>query len=96
MTRLVAKVTKVLVPGIHTQGFVENGEVQRGTAMKQPTRVVIELAGGPDEECMMYRYTDANEFCGDTWHMTLAGAFSQAAYEYGLTEGDFSEVTTAS
>jgi hypothetical protein len=38
---------------------------------------------------MMYRYTHDGQFCGDTWHETLAAAFEQAEFEYGLTPGDF-------
>ena len=39
---------------------------------------------------MMYRYTDAGQFCGDTWHENLDAAFGEAETEYGLTENDFS------
>ncbi len=39
---------------------------------------------------MMYRYTDAGEICGDTWHPNLMDAFAQAEFEYGLSERDFS------
>lgn len=40
----------------------------------------------------MQEYTDADEFCGDTWHENLRNAFKQAEYEYGLSERDFVQV----
>ena len=57
--------------------------------MPLPDRVEIELDGEPGQPCIMYRYTQAGEFCGDTWHETFQAAFEQAEYEYGLSERDF-------
>jgi hypothetical protein len=57
-----------------------------------PTRVEIELEGGPNEPCMMFRYNDAGEDCGDTWHENLTQALDQAKFEYGLGEADFDPV----
>jgi hypothetical protein len=57
--------------------------------MPLPDRVEIELDGAEAQPCMMYRYTNDDEFCGDTWHETFAAALEQAEFEYGLTRGDF-------
>lgn len=92
MIRVVARVTRVLRPGIHKIGTIASGELQPGLDLSLPSRVEIELEGGRDEPCRMFRYTDAGESCGDTWHATLPDAFSQAAFEYGLSESDFAEV----
>lgn len=91
MTKLVAKVTRVLRPGIHKIGGVREGEVRPGAELPLPHRVEIELEGGRQDPCMMYRYTDGGEFCGDTWHETLDAAFAEAKSEYGLVEDDFSQ-----
>jgi len=56
--------------------------------MPLPDRVEIEPEPG-SEHCMMYRYTRAGEFCGDTWHEDLDAAFMQAEHEYGLSASDF-------
>jgi formylmethanofuran dehydrogenase subunit A len=75
-----ARVTKVVKPGIHTMGV---------EPLPLPDRVEIIQEGGPEEPCLMYRYTDAGAFCGDTWHESLQHAFSQAEFEYGLSPQDF-------
>ena len=41
---------------------------------------------------MIYRYTDGDDFCGDTWHQNLEDAFAAAEEEYGLSEKDFTVV----
>lgn len=88
--KYIAEVTKVLHPRIHKIGTIENGQVKPTiTRLPLPDRVEIELEGTSDEPCMMYRYTNSGEFCGDTWHENLQNAFLQAAYEYGLSESDF-------
>ncbi|HEY3322431.1 MAG TPA: hypothetical protein VGP72_18355 [Planctomycetota bacterium] len=90
--KYVARVTKVLHTGIHTVGGVRDGKIETVANLPLPTFVEIELDAGPDGPCMFYRYTDDGQFCGDTWHQTLADAFEAAAFEYGLTENDFKEV----
>ncbi|MDQ2703051.1 MAG: hypothetical protein M3Y70_09655 [Pseudomonadota bacterium] len=51
---------------------------------------IVEIEPEPGKECcMMYRYTKAGEFCGDTWHEDLEAAFAQAEREYGLSASDF-------
>jgi hypothetical protein len=45
---------------------------------------------------MIYRYTDGDDFCGDTWHQNLEDAFAAAKEEYGLSEKDFTVVEDAS
>jgi len=96
MIKLVARVTRVIRPGIHKIGTIVNGEVRPVADLPLPSRVVIELDGGREEPCMMYRYTDDEEFCGDTWHQTLEDVLLQAEYEYGLSETDFTEIVEKS
>jgi hypothetical protein len=88
--KYVARVKQVLKTGIHMLGAIEGDKVVPLAELPLPTRVEIELEGGPNEACMMFRYNDADEFCGDTWHENLAQAFDQARFEYGLSEPDFS------
>jgi hypothetical protein len=89
--KYVARVARVL-KSIHTVGSIVDNELAKGQQMGRPDYVEIEPEGGPDEPCMMFRYTDAGEFCGDTWHQTFADAIHQAEYEYGLTRQDFKPV----
>ncbi len=89
MTKYVARVKEVLRPGIHKWATIRDGRPVPVADMPLPNRVEIELDCGPDQPCMMYRYTDAGEFCGDTWHENLKSAFAQAAFKYGLSERDF-------
>lgn len=91
MTKLIATVTRVLRPDIHKIGTVQEGELQSVTDLPLPNRVEIEMDGRRQAPCMMYRYTDAGEFCGDIWHENLEAAFAQVKFEYGLIEDDFSE-----
>ncbi len=91
--KYVATVTKVLKPGIHTVGALRDGEVVKVADLPHPHRLEIDLDGSPDQPCMMYRYTNSGESCGDTWLQTLAEAFAQAAFEYGLSERDFHAVS---
>ena len=89
--KFVARVQRVLKSGIHTIGTIKDGKVVPVKDFPLPHRVIIETDEAGDA-CMMYRYTKAGEFCGDTWHEDLESAYSQAAYEYGLSKGDFVEV----
>jgi hypothetical protein len=86
--KYVAKVARVLQPGIHRIG-APGGPV---TLMQPATRVEIELDGAKNDPCMMYRYAEDDAFAGDTWHQSLANAFEQATLEYGLQASDFSPV----
>jgi hypothetical protein len=95
-TKLMARVGRVLRPGINKIGTIVDGKMLPVAELPLPSRVEIELKGGRNEPCMMLRYTDADEFCGDTWHETLKDALSQAEYEYGLVESDFKEVLESS
>ena len=91
--KLVAKVERVVRAGIHKMGSVgERGEIRSAGDLPLPSRVEIEFDAGRDGSCTMYRYTDCDVFCGDTWHEDLAEAFGQANFEYGLSEKDFVEV----
>lgn len=94
-TKYVARVEQVLRGGIHTIGAIVNGEIFPIANLPAPSRVEIELDGERDESCSMCRYTDAGEFCGDTWHESLDAAFEQALFEYGLTASDFRKVEDA-
>ncbi len=90
--KYVAQVKRVLHPGIHKVAEIRDGDVHPVANLPHPTRVEIEAAPQPDAGYLMYRYTDANEFCGDTWHQSLADAYHQAEFEYGLGPGDFKVV----
>ncbi len=87
--KYTARITQILKAGIHKIGTIADGEIKMVSEMSLPNFVEIELDGGDEEPCMMSRYTDAGEFCGDTWHETLKHAFRQAEFEYGLQESDF-------
>lgn len=87
--KYIAKVQKVLHKNIHGIGAIVNGEPKIVGYLPLPDRVEIEVNSSETEDCMMYRYTNNGEFCGDTWHETIANAFSQAEFEYGLTPNDF-------
>ena len=89
--KLVAHVRKVSETGIHGIGAIQDGEVSRVGDLPLPGRVVIELEDD-GVACMMYRFTKSGEFCGDTWHENLENAYSQAAFEYGLSKDDFVEM----
>ena len=85
----VAKVEQILHSDIHKVGTIENDELRVVKSMPQADRVEIELEGSENDPCMMYRFTDNDEFCGDTWHENFSDALSQAAFEYGLKREDF-------
>ena len=88
--KYVARPKEFRRPDMHTVGHIVGGELVRGDAMQLPDLVEIEPEPG-GMCCMMYRYTDAGEFCGDTWHEDLDAAFAQAQREYGLSASDFSQ-----
>ena len=88
--KYLARVRQVLQPGIHTIGTIRADQVETVAVMPSPTRVEIELEGTPADPCMMFRFNDAGDFCGDTWHDDLQHAFAQAAFEYGLAPEEFS------
>jgi hypothetical protein len=90
--KYVALVTQVLRPGIHKIGTIRNGMPEAVADLPLPNRVEIELDGGPEQPCIIYRYTDGGDFCGDTWHQNLKEAFAAAEQEYGLSEKDFAPV----
>ena len=83
-----ARVQEVLAPGVHKIGVVSDSGLETLRDLKVPTRIeiVAESSGGP---CMLYRYNKEGQTCGDSWHMTLEEAYSQARYEYGLEPSDF-------
>ena len=87
--KYVARVSQVLQSAIHKLGTVENGEIRPVSNLPLPNRVEIELDGSESEPCMMYRYTDDDTFCGDTWHETFDSALEQAKFEYGLERHEF-------
>ena len=43
------------------------------------------------EGVFLLRYNSADECVGDTWHLTVAEAKAQAAFEYGVTEAEWRE-----
>ena len=86
-----ARVRQVLHPGIHYIAKLQDGRPERVADLPSPDFVEIEFTQ-PGGACTLFRFTDGGEFCGDTWHETLAEAFAQAEYEYGLSEGDFTTV----
>ena len=48
-----------------------------------PVADVLLLIADDDPGAMLFRYTTAGEFGGDTWHPTIEEARAQAVYEYG-------------
>ena len=50
------------------------------------------LAESDAASVMLYRYRRDGEFCGDTWHASLADAQGQAEYEYRGALGPWSPV----
>ena len=48
-----------------------------------PIADVLLLVADGDPGAMLFRYTTAGEFGGDTWHPTIEAAQAQAEYEYG-------------
>jgi hypothetical protein len=87
--KYMARVERVLQPGIHKIAVSRGAGPPSMEDLPWPDRVEIEPEGGPDEPCRMYRYTQQDEPCGDTWHENLGAAFAQAAYEYGLSPREF-------
>jgi len=67
--KYVAKVKQVLRPDIHKIGNIEGKTVG---ILPRPDRVEIEMEGDENSPCMMFRYTNSNEFCGDTWHKNIS------------------------
>ena len=57
-----------------------------------PTPDVILLIAGSDPGAMLFRYTVAGEFGGDTWHPTLENAREQVDYEYEDSVGEWVHV----
>ncbi len=90
--KYIATVNKVLSEGIHMTGTIENNVLKELSNLPLPDYVEIILTGTVTEPCMMYRWTNCGDFCGDTWHENFQRAISQASYEYGLSESDFSLV----
>jgi hypothetical protein len=75
--------------------------------LPHPRRERVELGDGayafPDPDILMlrereggdwlmFRFTNSGEFCGDSWHKTLADASATAADEFGSTVGAWVEV----
>jgi hypothetical protein len=88
--KLIAEVGQVLRPGIHRVASVDSeGDLAPVSVLPAPQRVEIELTGGTTDPCFLLRYTDAGEFCGDTWHENLESAYAQAESEYGLSPEEF-------
>jgi hypothetical protein len=79
----VARVTQFLRPGIHKLGGIRGDSPEVVGDMQLPDRVEFKLDGEPDEPCMIYRYTDSGDFCGDTWHQNLEDAFAAAEESTG-------------
>ncbi len=79
--KYIAKVHKVLHPGIHRL-ITQQGRL---TTADMPLPDYVEIDEGP-HNAMLYRYQNDGTFCGDTWHGSLAAAKAQARYEYGILE----------
>ena len=90
MTKFHAKVPTVLRPGVHQLANLSDSGALIATKPFSDAEVVeIEVEPGGTGSCFLYRYSSQGEPCGDTWHATLADAFRQAHFEYGLNETDF-------
>jgi hypothetical protein len=57
-----------------------------------PEADVVLLVADDDPGAMLFRYSAFGEVGGDTWHLTLADAQSQAGEEYGEALGEWVEV----
>lgn len=87
--KYIAEVKQVLRSNIHRIGTFEGGKLRTVEFFPNAERVEIEIEGDEDSPCMMYRYTNGDEFCGDTWHETFQDALKEALLEYGLKREDF-------
>lgn len=56
-----------------------------------PTASVVVLAV-KDDGVFLFRYAADASFVGDTWHANVADARDQAAFEYGASLGEWSDV----
>src|SRR5690606_17290127 len=43
-----------------------------------------EIAFRPDDDFLLFRFTETGEYAGDTWHQSIEEAKAQAEFEYGL------------
>jgi hypothetical protein len=89
--KYVAKVKQVLRSNIHRIGIFEDDKLKTVKYFPNAKRVEIEIAADENSPCMMYRYTNSDEFCGDTWHETFQDALDEALREYGLKREDFTK-----
>jgi hypothetical protein len=48
-----------------------------------PVADVVLIVANDEPGAMLFRYTTAGEFGGDTWHASVDAARAQAEYEYG-------------
>jgi len=87
--RLVATVIEVRQRGIHRVAALVDGKPVRLNDMPDARTVEITSAEKDGSGCILVRYSEAGKVCGDTWHATLADAFHQADFEYGLQPDDF-------
>ena len=87
--KYTARVTQVLKSDIHKIGGIRDGKPVPVADMPLPNKIEIEWNGDPGQPCMIYRFTNSGDFCGDTWHANLDDAFASAEEEYGLSPKNF-------
>ncbi len=66
----------------HTLGL----PVGQGIPMPWPAVLILEASA---TDAMLYRYSAAREFAGDTWHQNATDAKDQVAGEYGDLASDW-------
>ena len=93
--RYIARVNKVLRPGMHRVAQIVDGELTPVAVLPSPDRVEILVEPG-ETSCFMYRFTRAGEVCGDTWHASFDDAVAQAHFEFGLERDAFVQVMEGS
>jgi hypothetical protein len=70
----------------HSKGMISDGKPVATVPLGETKRVeIMEDSGG----FFLLRYDESGQGVGDTWHMTLAEAKAQAAFEFGVVEKDW-------
>jgi hypothetical protein len=87
--KLRAHVRRITGATTHSIGRIENDMPVPGTPLPGPTYVEIV---GADGAFYLFRYNDAGEFGGDTWHQSIEEAQDQAKFEYEIEASDWSTV----
>ena len=60
-----------------------SGQADNRILLPKPQILVIEEMG---TDVFLFRFTEAGEYAGDTWHQSVEGAKKQAAFEYRIVD----------